>query len=162
MSRGPLGAAPSLAGLLGSPPEAVSERLGPPDVERRAGGDRWLVYRRSDLTLRIRFRGTKPGQGGGVVEGERVASWTVSLARGRPTLREAAGPFGLWPACAPDARAGEAEPLLRRPLPAPHGDAVHSLTATVRGGLIVGLAGFDEPPDWDLGGAPRDRRETTG
>jgi hypothetical protein len=79
----------------------------------------------------------------------RVASWTLSLPGGASTLREAAEPAGLWPACAPDAEAdATGSPLLRRRLPGPEGSTDRSLTATVRGGRIVALTAFDEPPDW--------------
>ena len=132
---------PSLDGLLGAPAQAVRERLGPPRVDRRLGRDRWLVVERPGVRIRIR---TRAGEGGE----ERVASWSVAFSEGRHTLREAAEPLGLWPACAPDQNAASAGPLLRRPLPSPDGDAVHSLTARVRGGRIDRLAGFDEPPEW--------------
>ena len=41
-----------------------------------------------------------------------------------------------------------ATPLVRRPLPCNESGRVHSLTATVRGGLFTGLTVFDEAPDW--------------
>ncbi len=78
-----------------------------------------------------------------------MASWTLGLSPGALTLREAAEPVGLWPACAPDApAAGAGLPLLRRRLPDPEGGADRSLTASIRGGRIVALTAFDEPPDW--------------
>lgn len=135
--RGPL----SLSRLLGLPVAETLERLGRPRSDRRVGGDRWLVLERDGMTLRVRAR---PAGGGE----ERVASWTVTFPKGPRSLREAAEAVGLWPACAPDADARTAGPLLRRPLPHPETGALHSLTARVRAGRIVQMTAFDEPPDW--------------
>lgn len=148
-----------LAGLVGSSPEEVRRSLGEPAVDRAVGRERWLVYRTEGITLRVRCR---PGSGQG--DGGRVASWTATFSRGRRSLREAAEALGLWPACAPDGDAGTARGgLLLRALPSPSGDAVRSLTATVRGGLVRQLTVFDEPPEWaGTGGAVGDAGETVG
>lgn len=153
----------SLWGLLGGSVERVRERLGVPVTDRRSGEDRWLLFRSGDLSVRLRCRrdvwfgadaGPEPDPGGGADGGAaadpvwRVASWTVSFLDGAPSLRAAAERVGLWPACAPDEAAPFRGPLLRRPLPGPAGDAVHSLTATVRDGRVVGITAFDEPPEW--------------
>lgn len=130
-----------LDGLLRSEVGAVRQRLGEPRVDRRVGADRWLLLERPGVRVRIRAR----DDGGGE---ERVASWTATFAEGRGSLREATERLGLWPRCAPDARASEAGPLLRRPLPEDDGSAVHTLTARVRAGRIVQVTAFDEPPDW--------------
>lgn len=130
--------------LVGRSEREVRSRLGAPDVERSAGGNRWLVYEREALTLRIRCRRPEADRPC------RVASWTATLAAGRATLREAAEPLGLWPLCAPDADARSAEgPSLRRAIRG--GDAVHSLTARVRAGSIDQITVFDEAPEWDVG-----------
>lgn len=137
-----------LPGLLGAPGREVLRRLGDPEASRRAGGDRWLIYRREEGRLRVR---TVEEEGD---EGVRVAAWTFTWRRGRPTLREALEPLGLWPAGAPDVRASGLEPpLARRALPARagadgHEEARHSLTASAAQGLFVRVAAFDEPPDW--------------
>lgn len=121
-----------------------------------------MVFETAEITFRARCaadaearadRGANGGGEAGVNDGggmePRVASWSATFAEGHPTLRDAAATLGLWPDCAPDRKAAAAEaPLLRRPLPDPGGDAVHSLTATVRGGRIVQVTVFDEPPDW--------------
>jgi hypothetical protein len=71
------------------------------------------------------------------------------LRLGCSTLREAAEPLGLWPACAPDERVPVGSGLLCRPLADAATGATHSLTATVRDGRIVQIAVFDEPPEWN-------------
>jgi len=128
-------------GLIGAGSDEVTRRLGRPVADRSAGGGRWLRFEGRGWGLRVRL-GT----------GRRVASWTLNLPGGTSTLREAAEPAGLWPACAPDAEAAGADAtgssLLRRRLPGPEGSTDRSLTATVRGGRIVALTAFDEPPDW--------------
>ncbi len=136
------------------------ERLGPPDLERRIGPDRWLVYHRGTLSVRVRCR-TMRGEGGAMDErdrvqrasspedpGERVASWTASFEDALPSLRAAAERVGLWPDCAPDEVPARDVPMLRRPLPDRETGAVHSLTAGVRDGRIFQLTAFDEPPEW--------------
>lgn len=145
-----------LANAVGRPPGQLREEIGPPDRERRVGDDLWLVFERAGGTLRVRCRGpADPGAGG---DGENrpddgpggavVTSWTLSLSAGATSLREATEPLGLWPACAPDAEAGDVTaPLVRRALEGPDG-ARRTLTATVRGGRITGITVFDEAPDW--------------
>ncbi len=124
--------------LIGAGPDEVTRRLGRPVADRSAGGGRWLRFEGRGWGLRVRLGAD-----------HRVASWTLRLPGGASTLREATEPVGLWPACAPDAAAGSAgRPLLRRRLSGPEGSTDRSLTATVRGGRIVALTAFDEPPDW--------------
>lgn len=145
------------------------ERLGPPRIERRTGPDRWLLYERDGIRLRIRC-----GPGGKAAAGQdataraamarppavaaedpdatespdaRVASWTASFPAGEASLRAAAERLGMWPDCAPDAAPAQRRGLLRRPLPGGRG-GLHSLTATVRGGRVVQLTAFDERPEW--------------
>lgn len=141
-----------LRGLLAEPPERVIERLGRPRLERRTGPDRWLLYERDGIRLRIRCGpGASPVARDPDAAGEspdaRVASWTASFPGGEAGLRAAAERVGLWPDCAPDASPTGGHGLLRRPLPDGRG-GLHSLTATVRGGRVVQLTAFDEPPEW--------------
>lgn len=78
-----------------------------------------------------------------------MASWTASLGTPAATLRAAAEPLGLWPACAPDASADTVrEPLVRRAVRDPVAGATRSLTASVRAGRVTTLTLFDEPPEW--------------
>lgn len=148
-----------LSGLLGLPVREVRARLGAPDADEGVAGERWLVYRPGPATLRVRCaRPEAPGAGGGdagnpaAADGDdelRVSSWVLTLEEGRATLREAAEPWGLWPACRPDAAAAELDaPMARRALPGPEGEETRSFTAGVREGRFVRLALFDEPPDW--------------
>lgn len=154
------GAPPSLAGLVGSPAAAARDRLGDPAADRPARPGRWLVWEGEGWRLRVRVGGGASAGGGsgpggrGVAEGDagaaedRVTSWSLEWAEGRPTLRAALEPLGLWPAAAPDAAAAELEaPLARRGLEGPGGEA-RSLTATVRSGAFVRVAVFDEAPEW--------------
>lgn len=134
MSPGP----PSLDGLVGVPAAEARERLGDPAVERPAGSGRWMVWEGEGWRLRARA-----GEDGTIV------SWSLAWAEGRPTLRTATEPLGLWPGAAPDAAAdGLDAPLARRGLEDPGGGDGRSLTATVRGGRFVRVAVFDEPPEW--------------
>lgn len=139
----------SLHGLLGRSSLYVTDRFGTPATDRRVGADRWLVYERPDLRLRVRCSSAESGDTGEprAPSSERVASWTVSFHTGLDTLREAAEALGLWPVCSPDERPGS-DRLLRRVLPDPVTGEEHSLTATVRDGSIVQLSAFDEPPEW--------------
>lgn len=131
-----------LSTLLGTARSDLDARLGPPEVDRRVGDDVWLRFSAGGVSLRVRC---EPAPAGGA---PAVASWTATFAPGRSSLRSAAETLGLWPAAAPDRDAAEAGPLIRRPLPDPSVDRVHSLTATVRAGRIVQVTAFDEPPDW--------------
>lgn len=140
--------AADLSGLLGTPVGRVVTQLGAPDADEGISGERWLVYRMDAGTLRIRCE--RPGGGrsepGGAL---RVSSWVLTLEEGRPTLRAAAEPWGLWPRVAPDVAAAEVgEPMARRALPAPEEGGEHSFTAGIREGAFARLAVFDEPPDW--------------
>jgi hypothetical protein len=119
----------------------VLAELGEPAARQVTGVEEWLVFRASGCTLRLRCVAS---------DGEvpRVASWSVSYQEGPATLREAAEPLGLWPACAPDEVAVRSElPLIRRAIRAP-GAPPRSCTAAIRGGRIRRLALFDEEPDW--------------
>lgn len=154
------GSPPSLAGLVGAPAAGLRERLGEPAAERPARPGRWLVWEGEGWHLRVRTGGgvaadgdPDMGAGGGATdEGEatedRVTSWSLAWTEGRPTLRAAVEPLGLWPAAAPEVAAGELDaPLARRGL-AGTGGGERSLTATVRGGAFVRVAVFDEAPEW--------------
>lgn len=164
-----------LQGLVGRSPRRLLQALGSPEAQRGQGPERWLVYRRPGLVLRVRCvaaggvspvggeppeagqgappRGNgldPPGAGAsGLDGGFRVASWTVAYDPGAQTLEEALAPLGLWPVGVPDVAAAELEaPMVRLPLPDPDADVVHSLTASVRGGAFRQVAAFDEPPEW--------------
>lgn len=129
---------PLLRGLVGAGAAEATRRLGEPATDRRTADARWLRWQGEGWSLRARL-----GAGG------RVASWTLALADGAESLREATETVGLWPACAPDAPARSAEaPLLRRRLADASGGPDLSLTASVRGGRIVALTVFDESPEW--------------
>lgn len=126
----------SLDGLVGLSEEALVGRLGEPGVRREVGGERWLVFERPGLKLRVRCaRGT-------------VRSWSVTYDEPKPTLRQAVAPLGLWPACAPDRRAADLDaPLARRALDG-GADPERSLTAVPGPGGFRRVAVFDEPPEW--------------
>lgn len=154
------GSPPSLAGLVGAPAAGLRGRLGEPAADRPARPGRWLVWEGEGWRLRVRTGGGvaedgDPGAGAGVgaADGgeateDLVTSWSLAWTEGRPTLRAAVEPLGLWPAAAPDAAAGELNaPLARRGLEGPGGEE-RSLTATVRGGAFVRVAVFDETPEW--------------
>ena len=129
------------AGLIGFTEDQLRDHLGSASSRREPGGDTWLVFRSSDLTLRVRCRDSG--------DGSRCASWTASFAEGFYSLAEAADAVGLWPASGPDEVAAEVTtPLIRRSLPCPERSLVYSLTATVRGGLFTQITVFDETPDW--------------
>ncbi len=129
------------AGLIGFTEFELHNHFGTASSRREIGGDAWLIFRSSDLTLRVRCRNSG--------DGSRCASWTASFDEGFDTLASAAAAVGLWPACEPDEVAGEVRtPLIRRAIPCPERSAVFSLTATVRDGLFTQIAVFDETPDW--------------
>lgn len=126
-----------LRDLLGATAEAAIARFGLPAADRRAGGDRWLVFRNSAWSLRLRAR---PRRAGGPA---RVRSWTVAWPAGFDTLGDALRAIGLpGSSTVPDSGA------LRLPLPDGAG-RLHSLTASRREGRIRSISGFDEPPDWE-------------
>ncbi len=130
-----------LACAVGAPQATVLAELGEPEARQVTGVEEWLVFRASGCTLRLRCVASD----GDVL---RVASWSVSYEEGPATLREAAEPLGLWPACAPDEVAARSElPLIRRAVRAP-GAPPRSCTAALCGGRIRRLALFDEEPDW--------------
>lgn len=138
MSTGP----PSLADLVGARAAIARERLGDPDADRPGDPGRWLIWRGDGWRVRLRT-------GGDAGEGARVTSWSLTWDEGRPTLRAAVEPLGLWPAARPDVRADGLEaPLARRGLAGPEGREDWSLTATARAGRFVRVAVFDEPPEW--------------
>lgn len=131
---------PGCAGLIGMTEGDLSRLLGEPTARRTVGEDTWLVFQSAEVALRVRCVGAGPA---------RVASWTATFTIGYARLREAAEALGLWPAAAPDEEAASAgAPLIRRSLPCPDSDQVHSLTATVRGDRFTALSAFDEPPEW--------------
>lgn len=135
--------ASDLSDLLGLSEIELSERLGHAETRTTQGGELWLVHETPHGRLRLRCSRAGPDAV------PRVASWTLSLRRGRETLRSATEALGLWPAAAPDVTASALDvPLARRPLPAPGGAALHSLTATVRDGRFTRISVFDEAPDW--------------
>lgn len=152
-----------LSRLIGTPEGRLPETLGEPEVSRRVAGNRWLVYERPGLSLRVRCGSRGRGAGGGA--GRRVAAWTATFDfPGPATLREAAERLGLWPQLAPDVTASAVEePMVRRPLEDPETGEVHSVTAAVRAGGIGQVTAFDEPPEWEGdGGGPGDGSGTSG
>lgn len=139
-----------LAGLLGAPEEAVRDRLGEPTAARRVGRERWLVYERNELSLRLRLETLDPSR-------VLVRSWTATFGPGHASFEAACAAVGVTPAPAdaPDAGppARDSGPrLIRRPLPDAETSRVHSLTAHARAGRIRSLTAFDEPPDWRASG----------
>ncbi len=129
-----------LGGLLGETEKTASERFGVVAVDRVLGEDRWMVFEGTGWSLRLRAR---PGRAG---EPARVRSWTVTFEQGFATLEAACEALAL-PAPPPTA-----DPrTLRFPFPDVRSRRIHSLTATVRRGLVLSLTGFDEPPDWGDG-----------
>lgn len=130
-----------LRGMLRAPAERLLEALpAEAETDRRRRGERWLVFELSGMSLRVRCEETE--------EGERVASWTATFREPAASLREAAECLGLWPELAPDADGAGGGSMLRRPLPSEDGEAVHSVTASVRDGGVAQVTAFDEPPDW--------------
>lgn len=127
----------SLAGLLGLGPGEIRARLGPPDVDRPVGEERWLVYRIEELgSLRMRCA-------------PRLASWTITFDDPRPaSLRSAADALDLWPELGPDAGSEETGGrLLRREVRDTDGRPA-SATAAVEPDGVARIAVFDEEPDW--------------
>ncbi len=123
--------------MIGEPASRLPAWLGRPRTERRTGDDRWLLFSAAGLEVRARCD-----------RSDRVATVTVSYPDGRATLRAAAEPLGLWPACEPDAvAAGLKVPLLRRVVRGRAGRSL-SMTASVRAGRITRVTLFDEAPDW--------------
>lgn len=147
----------ALDGLVGLSEEALVGRLGEPGVRREVGSERWLVFERPGLKLRVRCaRGDAGGPAAGpdgaeaprAHGGPTVRSWSVTYDEPKPTLRQAAAPLGLWPACAPDCRAADLDaPLARRALGGEAGPE-RSLTAVPGPGGFRRVAVFDEPPEW--------------
>ena len=129
--------------LVGLSESELSDRFGAPKSRAGTAGALWLVHETDQGQVRLRLSRTDP-------ESEaRVASWTLNLRRGRDTLRQATEALGLWPAAAPDVAASDLDlPLARRPLPAPGGERMHSLTASIRQGRFTRVSVFDEAPDW--------------
>lgn len=128
--------------MIGRSPAEVADRLGPPAMERRVGGDVWLRFSAEGVSLRVRCEAEADGGA------PTVASWTATFESGRASLRAAAEALGLWPDVAPDCEARGREPLIRRPLVDPADGRRHSMTATVRRGAIFQVTVFDEEPDW--------------
>jgi hypothetical protein len=137
-----------LRSLTGARADSLASRLGEPATVRISEFGEWRIYDLDDGSLRLRLSRSEPE--GAEAEG-RVAGWTLTLSVPADTLREAAEPLGLWPDAAPDERAdGFRMPLIRRSLPTTgaHGAGEHTLTATVRYGVITQVSVFDEAPDW--------------
>lgn len=132
-----------LSDLVGAAEEALEGRLGPAGARREVGDECWLVFRRPGVDLRVRCAPT--GAGGG----RTVRSWSATYAEPRATLREAAEPLGLWPACGPDRRAEDLDaPMARRGLGGDGGGPERSFTAVAGAGGFRRVAVFDEPPEW--------------
>jgi len=156
---------PALAGLLESTVEVATARFGPATTERVLGQDRWVMYRGSGWSLRVRARQSSPGVPA------RVRSWTVAFEEGYESLADACEALGLRPVILgprpPDVSSAEpcssaeprssaqlpsgAEPptLLRCALRDDRSSRVHSLTASRGPGGIRSVTAFDEPPDWE-------------
>lgn len=132
-----------LSDVIGLAEDALVDRLGPPEARRDVGGERWLVFGRPGLKVRVRCAGA------GTDDARTVRSWSAAYDEPRPTLREAVEPLGLWPACAPDRRADDLDaPLARRGLPSGPEGPERSLTAVLGAGGFRRVAVFDEPPEW--------------
>ena len=130
-----------LGRALGLDAEVVVAALGEPASRRTDDSDLWLAFEAPGRRLLLRCEASG--------EGWEVVAWTLSFDAGPPTLREAAEPHGLWPACRPDvAAAGAREPLIRRAVPGARTGDLHSLTASVRGDRFERLALFNERPEW--------------
>lgn len=106
-----------------------------------------MVYALPGARLRIRI-GPIPGRGA------RVRSWTVTFERGHPSLEAACSALGIRPdpahpadgrpARSPEGTAG----FLRRGYTDRRSGRVDSLTARMKGGAVVSVTAFDEPPEW--------------
>lgn len=143
-----------LDALIGRSVELLRARLGMETTSREAGGGRWLVYERPDVHLRVRVAPVERAPGNGTAPGvQRIASWTATFRRPPGSTEELASRLGIPVAGLAPAAPGA--PLLRAPLPDPETGALHSLTVLRRGGRLVQVTAFDEPPDWPgAGGAP--------
>lgn len=114
---------------------------------RLAESGEWRIYDLAAGSLRVRLEDSDHDADASA----RVASWTLTLSEPAQTLREATEPLDLWPDSAPDERAADVTvPLIRRALPPESAgrEFTHSLTATVRYGVITQVSVFDEGPDW--------------
>ena len=130
-----------LGRAIGRPVSEIESSLGEPAARRTVGRDQWLIFQAPGRRLRIRCDAS-----GGLPS---VSSWSVTLESGARTLRAAAEPLGLWPACAPDEPAAESGGgLIRREIGGPRDTDSLTLTATVRAGRIRKIDLFDEEPDW--------------
>lgn len=132
-----------LSDLVGLTETDLLDRLGEPEARRDVGSERWLVFGRPGLTVRIRCASSDTGAD------RRVRSWSAAFDEPKLTLREAVEPLGLWPACAPDTRAADLDaPLARRGLPSGSDGQEFSLTVVLGAGGFRRVAVFDEPPEW--------------
>lgn len=130
-----------LGDAIGRSADAVVLALGEPVARSHKGFDLWLAFEAPGRSLLVRCdaSGADP----------RVASWTLSFDAGPATLREAAEPLGLWPACAPDVAAPrERRPMIRRVVPDRATGDLYSLTASLGGGRVRKITLFDERPEW--------------
>lgn len=129
---------PSLSALLGAAAGELEDRLGEPGVDRRVGGQRWLVFELDGIgSLRCRCS-------------PRLSSWSLAFDEPLPpSLRDAAAAVGLWPELGPDAVAdGEGgRTLVRRRVRDRRGDGA-SATALLGPEGVIRLAIFDEEPEW--------------
>lgn len=144
---------PRLADLVGLPEGRLTVRLGEPDASRGLAGESWWTWSGSGWRLRVRCAAPADDRSGGTDEavpgGRSVASWSLVWSEGRPTLRAALEPLGLWPEAAPDVEAGALDrPLARRGIRPSEDGPELSLTAGVWDGRFVRVACFDEAPDW--------------
>jgi hypothetical protein len=128
---------PSLEGLLGAGAAEAVRRLGRPAADRRAGGQRWMVFELGGVgSLRCRFS-------------PRLSSWSLTFDHPLPdSLRAAARAVGLWPDLGPDAELpGDSRRMVRRQVE-DRGGAPASATALLGPDGVLRLAIFDEEPEW--------------
>ena len=134
-------AAADCSSLIGLTESELTAILGPPSSRTDVGDDAWLIFALPDVALRLRC-----SRAGDTL---RCASWTAVFPAGFRSLSAAAAAVGLWPQVQPDENAGEVGvPLIRRRLDGPDRGLGQSFTASIRGGLIISVSAFDEPPDW--------------